>query len=808
MSAKTLRYYRSEYLIVCFITILSLNSFAQSVPMPTDRGRLKIEKIADIRGGDSLYVIRTDAGTPLRGASPWIEKKQVQLSSIRESFIKDQSMAGMNTIRLIWFEAWQQAAGYDAYTNFNDSAEVAHCLEMIEKYVNLCSKYGMYCIINFHSKFGSEYDLLYATQMWTTVAAYFKDRTHVAFETANEPCNDFNGWMSDAEMQKYADIYKLVKKLAPNTMQIVLTPNRLPDSYPTAVDLANKLTAMASIDWSNAVVGYHLYAGNLASIRNLHKKYPALPTENNFPANSGANKDAWGGVSLDGDYYSSQTCEKFGLGWLHWAISNDCNCYEGWYANWPIMLTDALSRGWYWKKDIYSAISEAEANYAVVNSSSSELIAVSNVGGSTCSNGHYLSIPVAGDKVQISINVPVAGNYGVLVRVRSGNDTNSTFYLENNAYEISINSNPTLPMFVSESISTNIDVDSWYATLRCTPVFLAAGNNTVTIEALFHGQKIDYVQAIALADELAPSAPTQLRTQLITANRIGLTWNAATDDAIGYQVFVNGEAKGITTNNSITVSGLQQNTRYTFTVKTCDANRNCSEHSQAVEVITLLNIALKKLVSTTSRSAGQYTGSKAVDGNKSTFWQSLASDANPSITIDLGTVYSIKGISLFWATHYAKNYIFKVSVDSITFKTVKSFANQDGGFDDHTNLNFTARYLLIEAKLLSTAGQGILLSEMEIYGDSLTTAIKRTIIANDKILVYPNPASNQIVLENLPISSETSLFTIDGKMVYRFVNPNSSSHKIDVTKFEHGVYLLRNKFKSQIETRKIVIERP
>ena len=331
--------------------LLSGSAIAQSVSLPTDRGRLKIIKINDIKGGDSLYVVRTDANTPLRGASPNIEKKQVQLSAIRENFIKDQHDAGMNSIRLIWFEAWQKAAGYDAFTDFSNPAEVEHCLAMLETYVNLCSKYEMYCIINFHSAFDKVYDETYATQMWTIVAAYFKNRTHVAFETANEPSNNFNTWIGNTEMQKYANIYNLVKSVAPNSMQFVLTPNRLPDSYPTAIDLAAKLSTLASIDWTNTVVAYHLYGGSLISIRNLHKKYPALPSENNFPANSGANKDPWGGVSLDGDYYTSQTCEKLGIGWFHWAITNDCNCYEGWYANWPLMLSDALNRGWYWESD-------------------------------------------------------------------------------------------------------------------------------------------------------------------------------------------------------------------------------------------------------------------------------------------------------------------------------------------------------------------------------------------------------------------------------------------------------------------------
>lgn len=341
----------TSFLFLVIFCFFFTSSFSQSISLATDRARLKIVSIPDIKGGGDLKVIRTDADTPLRGAAPIIEKKQVQLAAIRENFIKDQSDAGMNSIRLIWFEAWQKAAGYDAFTDFNNPTEVTHCLQMLETYVNLCSQYGMYCIINFHSAFQKPYDEAYATQMWKVVGAYFKNRTHVAFETANEPSEDFNAWIQNAEIQKHANIYNVVKGVAPNTMQFVLTPNRLPDSYPTALNIADKLSSITTIDWSNTAVGYHLYGGSLDEIRNLHKAYPALPTENNFPQGSGADKDPWGGVSLDGDYYTSQTCEKLGIGWLHWAITNDCNCYEGWYSNWPLMLADAKSKGWYWNKD-------------------------------------------------------------------------------------------------------------------------------------------------------------------------------------------------------------------------------------------------------------------------------------------------------------------------------------------------------------------------------------------------------------------------------------------------------------------------
>ena len=85
--------------------VVSIDKTLVSKPMPTDRGRLKIVEIPDIMGGEMLKVVRTDANTPLRGASPWITKKQEQLSDISETFLKDQRDAHLNCIRLVWFQA-------------------------------------------------------------------------------------------------------------------------------------------------------------------------------------------------------------------------------------------------------------------------------------------------------------------------------------------------------------------------------------------------------------------------------------------------------------------------------------------------------------------------------------------------------------------------------------------------------------------------------------------------------------------------------------------------------------------------------
>ena len=651
---------------ISFFAVIYLgfpNIFAQSVSLPTDRGRLKIVKIADIRGGDSLFVVRTDADTPLRGASPWIEKKQVLLSSIREGFIRDQSNAGMNSIRLIWFEAWQKGAGYDAFTNFDNPSEVAHCLEMIESYVNLCSKYGMYCIINFHSGFGFVYDEAYATQMWSLVADHFKDRTHVAFEIANEPCNDFSLWMGNTEMQKYVNVYNIVKTAAPASMQIVLTPNRLPDSYPTAVDLAAKFESLTTIDWRNTVVGYHLYGGSLTSIRNLHKKYPALPTENNFPANSGANKDPWGGVSLDGDYYTSQTCEKFGLGWLHWAISKDCNCYEGWYANWPFMLKDAISKGWYWEKDPFG--------------------------------------------------------------------------------------NP---------------------------------------------------------DSIAPSAPNDLSVDKITGSGCKLTWTASSDDmgVSFYGIFEGDNYLGVALANSYTISGLNQNTSYTITIKARDAAGNWSNASSELSFKTLENIALSKTAEASSVFSASYPASKAVDGNALSQWRSATTDINPSISIDLGDFYTIKTIKLSWSTSYATSYTIQISIDSITYSTIKTLSGQNGGDDEIVGLSATTRFVRIYVKTRS-ANTGVYLISAEVYGDFAWATSLSTAQLND-FDVFPNPATNSVTLNNIPENAQVTVISVNGSVIYKIDKINSNSFTFGLTGLNKGLYLISLKTNNGLIHRKLVVQ--
>ncbi|CAL2105989.1 exported hypothetical protein [Tenacibaculum sp. 190524A02b] len=90
------------------------------------------------------------------------------------------------------------------------------------------------------------------------------------------------------------------------------------------------------------------------------------------------------------------------------------------------------------------------------------------------------------------------------------------------------------------------------------------------------------------SDNQAPSAPSNLRTSNITETSLTLNWNASTDNVgvTGYEVY-QGSSK-LTTINAITynVTGLSENTSYTFSVRAKDAAGNTSAASNTVNATT------------------------------------------------------------------------------------------------------------------------------------------------------------------------------------------------------------------------------
>lgn len=362
-------------LIFWVVALLSGFSTAQSLPLATDRARITVASIPDAYGGPNLKVLRTDTNTPLRAGTAWIWEKDRQEEP--ESYYASLRAKGLNGVRMILFDAWEVEAYTPSPTftptDWNDPVYRARQLARMERSVNYASAHGLYVIINAHNKIPN-YNETYCSALWTHVAPYFENRTHVLYEAANEPMAGIgnNGSMTDNALDNAANdpriqslkrTFNIIRAAAPVTHIMVLTPSGIND-YATGTGLGNLAASFASlpgaVDWTKTSVAYHLYnndsaygaATSAANLRNLHSRYPGWPSENNFPASvSNATlgiSDTWRSAQFDSDLYVNQTCERLGLGWSMWNINGQVQLDR----NWPIMIADANAKGWNWTADV------------------------------------------------------------------------------------------------------------------------------------------------------------------------------------------------------------------------------------------------------------------------------------------------------------------------------------------------------------------------------------------------------------------------------------------------------------------------
>lgn len=107
-------------------------------------------------------------------------------------------------------------------------------------------------------------------------------------------------------------------------------------------------------------------------------------------------------------------------------------------------------------------------------------------------------------------------------------------------------------------------------------------------------------------DKEPPAAPSSLTASAITSSSVTLTWNASMDNigVAGYRIYNGTALAGTTSGLNYTVSGLQPETSYTFTVVAFDAAGNVSPPSSALNVTTAPAPAAAAWAPNTSYAAG------------------------------------------------------------------------------------------------------------------------------------------------------------------------------------------------------------
>jgi hypothetical protein len=160
--------------------------------------------------------------------------------------------------------------------------EPGYAVSRIDQMVQMTRSEDLYLVLtigNGGNNGSFNYD--YVMDFWEFYAPRYKDEAHVLFEIQNEP----HAWSApypQAALDMEADAYTLIRSLAPDTPILLFSFAVLGNGGQAVTDI-NKVSTAASIDWSNAGVAFHGYAGHQdtpgAVQAILNAGYPVFMTE-------------------------------------------------------------------------------------------------------------------------------------------------------------------------------------------------------------------------------------------------------------------------------------------------------------------------------------------------------------------------------------------------------------------------------------------------------------------------------------------------------------------------------------------------
>ncbi|MBE1876751.1 discoidin domain-containing protein [Myceligenerans pegani] len=140
-------------------------------------------------------------------------------------------------------------------------------------------------------------------------------------------------------------------------------------------------------------------------------------------------------------------------------------------------------------------------------------------------------------------------------------------------------------------------------------------------------------------------------------------------------------------------------------------------------------------VTTSSAEFDWSTGENAVDGDPGTRWSSAWSDGQ-WISVDLGSVQEIDGVTLDWEAAYASGYRIEVSDDGAGWSPIYSTADSTGG-DETLAISGSGRFVRLVATERATP-YGISLWEFQVFGPGDGTPPDPS---DETLLSYGRPGS-------------------------------------------------------------------
>ena len=336
-----------------------------------------------------------------------------------------------------------------------------------------------------------------------------------------------------------------------------------------------------------------------------------------------------------------------------------------------------------------------------------------------------------------------------------------------------------------------------------------------------HPEYVALIWGTTTPDTEAPSTPTNLIVTGSTSSTISLSWTASTDNIMvaTYDIYLDGTLKTSSSSNSITVTGLNPSTTYSFYVKAKDAAGNTSSQSNTTTGTTTENTGGNDGGSTTSCGTEDFEGvSGAVNTYKTVTWNNneitwTATDSrsdqtinNKAITVRNGTLSSstISG-----------------GISSLTIKTQLKFSGTNGSFKLFINgvekgtIPYSDTVTTTTISNINVSGnvtisiQNNSTTSNRVAFDDLSWTCYNGLGTDEttvnKFSIYPNPVKNNTLYvtgKNIEKIKRVEIYNVNGILVQVIEKPFSNKNFISLKNTTKGMFLLKfdnNSYKFLVE---------
>ncbi|MGY3793559.1 endonuclease [Aquimarina sp. 433] len=294
----------------------------------------------------------------------------------------------------------------------------------------------------------------------------------------------------------------------------------------------------------------------------------------------------------------------------------------------------------------------------------------------------------------------------------------------------------------------------------------------------------EYVEMIwsSTIDSEAPSVPTNVMVSNETSNSIDLSWIASTDNiaVTEYDVYVNSVFNKSTSSTTTTVTGLNSETTYAFTILAKDAAGNESSQSASVNGTTLAGgtggtDCATETFSNIGAASSAYA-ERMWTGDDGGEW--TATDARTDQTLT-GSAITIRNGELTSSS-------ISGGIGSLTVTTLRAFSGGTGTFNLKVNGTVVGTIPYSDVQETTTINNIDVTGNIIVSFTDKTTTSDRVIIDDlswscydptlgiddlnlEKLVtVYPNPSSDRSITINTAniTGAEINVYDIIGKLIF------------------------------------------